>query len=228
MVVRVIVVCEGSTEEQFVGTVLVPYLKVRGVVLEHRAFETSPGYGGGGLGGPRVLGVLTSAVTERPDSYVTTLFDLYGLPKRFPGRKEAEASADPLERAATVERALEARLTKEIPEGADRFFAHIQPYEFESLLFTEIVHFGEIEAGWKGDLAELAVVVQAAESPEHINDGKDTHPSARLESFERYKKVVYGPEVARRIGVERIRTECRHFDGWVSRLESLPPVERSG
>ena len=224
MVVRVMVVCEGRTEERFVGTVLAPYLRVRGVVLEHRAFETSPGHGGGGLGGPRVMGVLASMMSERLDWYVTTLFDLYGLPKRFPGLRDAAASTDPLERAATVERALEARLTKEISERTDRFFAHIQPYEFESLLFTEMVRFGEVEAGWKGDLAELEVVVQDAESPEHINDGEDTHPSARLEGLRRYKKVVHGPEIARRIGVERIRQECRHFDRWVSRLESLPPL----
>ena len=172
--------------------------------------------------------MLASMVSERPDSYVTTLFDLYGLPRRFPGLKEAAASADPLERAATVERALKARLTKKISKGTDRFFAHIQPSEFESLLFAEIMHFGEMEAGWKADLAELAVVVQEAESPEHINDGEDTHPSARLEGLRRYKKVVHGPEVARRIGVERIRQECRHFDGWVSRLESLSPLEGSG
>ena len=36
-------------------------------------------------------------------------------------------------------------------------------------------------------------------------------------------EVVESALVASPIGIERIRAECRHFDGWVSRLEQLPP-----
>ena len=36
-------------------------------------------------------------------------------------------------------------------------------------------------------------------------------------------EVVESALVASLIGIERIQAECRHFDGWVSQLEQLPP-----
>ena len=55
------------------------------------------------------------------------------------------------------------------------------------------------------------------------------HPSARLGrtlNEPGYDKRLEGPAVAALIGLERIRTECRHFGHWLSRLEALPPLGR--
>ena len=38
------------------------------------------------------------------------------------------------------------------------------------------------------------------------------------------KKVLHGQAVSSRIGLGRIRAECRHFHNWLKRLESLPPL----
>ena len=40
----------------------------------------------------------------------------------------------------------------------------------------------------------------------------------------RLPRVRHGPAVAARIGLDRIRAECRHFAAWLSRLESLPAL----
>ena len=63
-------------------------------------------------------------------------------------------------------------------------------------------------------------------SPEHINDGINTHPSARLAKILKpsYDKPFHGSAVAQRIGLERIRAECRHFDAWLTRIERLSPL----
>ena len=66
-----------------------------------------------------------------------------------------------------------------------------------------------------------------ARSPEHINDGAETHPSARLlQRLHGYKKVSHGVGVAACVGIERIRAECRHFDAWFARIEALAPLRR--
>ena len=106
----------------------------------------------------------------------------------------------------------------------DRFLPHIQPYEFEALLFSDTSHFAREQPEWEQRADELAAARRGAASPEHINDGPDTHPSARLERLAGYHKVRHGTALAQRIGLDRIREECGHFAGWLSRLESLPAL----
>ena len=106
----------------------------------------------------------------------------------------------------------------------DRFVAHIQPYEFEALLFSDTSQFAREQPEWARWAAELAAARRSATSPEHIDDGPDTHPSALLERLAGYHKVRHGPALAARIGLGRIRDECRHFAAWLSRLESLPAL----
>lgn len=107
----------------------------------------------------------------------------------------------------------------------DRFIAHIQPYEFEALLFSDVSQFGAVQSDWMRFVATLQQARDGALSPEHINDGPETHPSARLEQLLQpsYDKPLHGSRVAERIGIDRMRAECRHFDAWLARIESLPP-----
>ena len=109
---------------------------------------------------------------------------------------------------------------------AERFLPHIQPHEFEALVFTDIEAFVEVEQRWQAFLEPCRQARVAAESPEHINDGSETHPSARLQGFRpRYIKPLHGVALIERIGLDRIRAECAHFDVWLSRLEALVPLD---
>ena len=70
---------------------------------------------------------------------------------------------------------------------------------------------------------------ESVATPEHINDGATTHPSARLGRVltqPGYDKRLDGPTVASLIGLGRIRAECRHFAQWLGRMEALPPLGR--
>jgi len=226
-VVEVVVVGEGQTEETFVRDVLGPSFAVRNIVLDPRLVRTSTTGRGGALSYVRVLRYLRNTLRQRADTYVTTFFDLYGIGGDFPGFAEAQSQVDPIARAEVIESRMHESVVQEAACRADRFFAHIQPYEFEALLFSDINHLVEIEPDWHGLETQLEAVRTAAGTPEHINDGVDTHPAARLVRIlrlPRYRKVLHGPRGALRIGLPRIHGECRHFATWVEKLESLRPL----
>jgi Domain of unknown function (DUF4276) len=225
-VIEVIVVGEGLTEETFVRDVLAPELVQRNIRLRPRLIETSPGVRGGSLTRDRVLRFLRNTLRERGDTYVTTLFDLYGLRSDFPGVEVSRAEQDPLTRCGRIEETLNEGAVRVSQCRADRFFSHIQPHEFESLLFSDVSRFGDANGAWRSSVDELQHARDAVETPEHINDGPNTHPSARLKEVlhPRYDKVLYGSGIAILIGLPRIRAECRHFDAWLSKIESLKPL----
>ena len=217
---EIVIVCEGRTEETFSNKVLAPALVSRQVYVLPRLIATSRFSKGGALSRQRVLRFLRNTLREREDAHVTTFFDLYRLPSDFPGRSEA-TQGDPVERALAIETRFHAEVIQEAQCRPDRFFPHIQPYEFESLLFSDTSRFKDVEPSWRKFAGQLAEARNSAESPEHVNDGDNTHPSARLKTLVSpgYHKVRHGAAISMRIGLVCMRAECRHFDGWVTRLE---------
>jgi len=224
--ITVVVVGEGQTEETFVRDVLAPAFAVESVFLESRLVRTSTAGRGGALSYSRVLRHLRNTLRQRQDTYVTTFFDLYGLDNAFPGFLESAALADPLVRAAAIETRLNEAVVQEANCRESRFFAHVQPYEFEALLFADVEKLIEVEPAWKPFAAQLAAVRAQVESPEHINDGKDTHPSERLRHILKpgYQKALHGPLAMRHIDLSRIGEECRHFVQWLGKLRALEPL----
>ena len=218
---------EGQTEETFVRDVLGPDFANSNILLDPRLIRTSPAGQGGALRYDRVLRYLRHTLRQRADTYVTTFFDLYAISNDFSGYEEARGFLDPLARAG----AIESRIHESVVRGAgcrqDRFIAHIQPYEFEALLFSDVGRLVEIEPDWHGLEIQLAAVRAAARSPEHINDGVETHPAERLMRIlrrPRYLKLLHGPRGAVRIGLPRIHEECQHFAAWLGKLRGLRPL----
>ncbi len=136
--IEVIVVGEGQTEETFVRDVLAPALTERDISLQPRLIATSKGAAGGALARDRVLRYLRNTLRERGDTYVTTLFDLYGLRGDFPGVAAARTENDPVRKCRAIEIEFGEAVSEISERRADRFVPHIQPYEFEALLFSEV------------------------------------------------------------------------------------------
>jgi Domain of unknown function (DUF4276) len=229
--IEVIVVGEGQTEETFVRDVLAQVLWGQEIFLYPRLISTSQRSKGGELTRNRVLRFLRNTLRERDDTYVTTLIDLYGLRPDFPGVAAAGAgSKDPIARCALIEQGFADEVVALSRCRPDRFIAHLQPYEFEALLFSDVSRFAHVQSEWARFVPALEAAREAAASPEHINDGPDTHPSRRLECLREpsYSKPLHGSRVAQRIGIDRIRGEYRHFDGWLTQIESLTPLTRAG
>ena len=215
----VTVVCEGRTEQAFVTDILSDALLDRSLFIEPRLIPTSAGARGGALSGQRVLRYLRDILRQRRDTYVTTFFDLYGLPTDFPGL--VMAPNDPVARATAIEESFHEEVVRVARCRPDRFLPHIQPYEFEALLFADPAQFGQFRPAWERAAGTLEADLRGASSPEHVNDGPSTHPSARLQQLPGYRKVQHGVAVAGRIGLDRIRAECRHFGAWLARIEAL-------
>ena len=228
---ELVVVGEGQTEEAFIRQLVAPALAERTVFVTPRLLRTSREGRGGGFTKDRVLHHLPRILNERDDVYVSTFFDLYGLAPDFPGLSEASASTDPIQRAVGIEAAFGDAVVELAGCRRAQFVPHIQPHEFESLLFADVAAFATARSAWHGRLPQLARVRKQYPTPEHINDGRTTHPSARLGrllSGPNYNKRADGPTVAANIGLPRIREECRHFAQWLSQMEALPPLGRAG
>ncbi len=80
---RVVVVCEGETEEEFVRDVLAPEFYGLGLYLEPQMVETSPGHRGGALNYDRVKLHLRNTLRKKSAPVVTTLLDFYKLDNDF-------------------------------------------------------------------------------------------------------------------------------------------------
>lgn len=221
---RVCVICEGQTEETFVRDVLAPHLAALGLNVIAQMIETSPGHRGGALNYERVRPYLRNTLSQSSAPIVTTFFDLYRLDKRFPDFELASSKGSMAERVSILNAALGADIVAFSGCSADRFIPHIQPYEFEALLFSDVATLTSVERHWANATNRLVAVRQQVETPEHINDQPETKPAAHLErelTGPRFSKVDHGPIAAARIGLPKIEGECNHFAVWVQKLRAL-------
>jgi len=55
-----------------------------------------------------------------------------------------------------------------------------------------------------------------------INDSPESSPSKRiLKLIPDYDKSNIGPLIVEKIGLEKLRSECRHFNRWLTQIENL-------
>lgn len=222
---RVVVVCEGETEEEFVRDVLAPGFSGLGLYLEPQMVETSPGHRGGALNYDRVKPHLRNTLRQKSAPVVTTLFDLYKLDKRFSGFERSKAIPDLSQKLDLLRRELHADVVAAAGCQPERFIPYIQPYEFEALLFSDVAALTQVNPSWsKKSIERLVEVRAAAQSPEHINDRPETKPAAHLErelSNPRYRKRTHGPVAAQKIGLAKIEAECAFFAEWLAQIRGL-------
>lgn len=223
MAVRLHFIVEGQTEETFVKRLLVPHLAKLSIWAKVRCVMTSRKRGIKHRGGivnyrlPRMEINQWLREDDNPDARFTTMFDLYGIPADFPGYDVARRLMDPYARVGR----LKAALREDISDH--RFIPYIQLHEFEALVFSCP---RKLEAQFydRGDeIQRLIKIASEFDSPEHIDDGRDTAPSKQIAGeIPEYgsRKASAGPIVAEKIGLPALRSKCRHFLEWVDRLEA--------
>lgn len=218
---RLYVLVEGPTEEQFVRHVLAPHLEWYGVLTIPIVVETSRDRhgkkrkgGGDWMKWRRDLLKLTGQ-QHGSDVRFTTLFDLYGLPGNFPGLKEHGAVADTRQRVELLEQAMAAEIDD------PRFIPYLQRHEFEALVLAGLDALEELlDPGERPGVCTLRSLV-AVVPPEDVNDRHATAPSKRLEAaIPSYGKTVHGPLVVEGTGLATLRARCPRFDRWVTNLEN--------
>jgi hypothetical protein len=191
---------EGPTEREFVNRVLQPHLKscgwdlVKPVLIGNR---------GGGVSLRRFKDEIR--LLSPNYEWVTTLYDLY----RFEGREGRDA--DDLE--ATM---------ADVAGGLPNLIPFVQRYEFEALVFSDPETLAN-EFRQPHTLKSLRDVLAECGSPENINHDYHNVPSRRLQRiFSTYDKVVHGAQLAGKIGLPRISSQCPRFACWLATLEALP------
>ena len=216
---RIIIICEGSTEQIFARTILqVPFIH-KGIILQTPLIKTSKG---GIVKWQKLKEQIEIHLRSEPDAYVTTFIDYYGTNTKheFPGWVAAHSVADKALRMSTLEQAM---LQDIAPHLRNRYIPYLQLHEFEGLLFNDInVIYAQIPPADIIGRAELERTFADHNNPEMINDTKETSPSNRLHRIIKgYNKVVYGDILAEAIGLTRIRAKSPRFDSWITSLEKL-------
>lgn len=205
--IRLAVVVEGPTEEEFVKTVLSERLSMLGVAPD----PILVGEGGGNVTVEKLASDMAKASVDH--DCVSSFVDFYGFTKR--------GGAEPTRLERQINDAVGRMITKE-NRPRQRVFSYVQKYEFEGLLFSDVSAFDKTLTLPEGAIEKLHSIRSDFKTPEDINDSAQTAPSKRIDSvIPRYQKRNDGPLIAKEIGLAKIRAECPRFDRWVTKLEGL-------
>jgi hypothetical protein len=221
---KILALVEGPTEEAFIKHVLSPALPA--VVLVPIIIKTSitgaKSEKGGTVTYHKFKRQLQLLLGDTSASVVTTMLDFQGLGFDFPGREKPEGGT-------SVAKALfvEAAMRKDVNDA--RYFPYLALHEFEALLFTQPGSIADVLRQPALTKMLQGIRDQYPKTPEEINDSPVTSPSARIESAcvelfgsaRVFQKRTHGPIIVARIGLEKIRAACPHFNEWVTRLETL-------
>ncbi len=204
---RVIVYCEGPTEETFVKRLLAPFLYPREVYL-----SASPCYGVSKYS--IIRRDLNALCKNDPSAVVTTMLDYYALPSDTPGIG-VDRGGDIYQRVQQIESSIQENI------GVANLIPNLMVHEFESLLFSKPECF--CYCGLDGRaIRQLCSIRDEFDSPEHINNSPNTAPSKRILAIHpTYSKPLDGYNIAKDIGIDLMRQKCRHFNDWVERLMQL-------
>jgi hypothetical protein len=204
--IRLAISVEGETEEAFVKDALCGHLRTFGV-------DAVPINMRGNISLDRIV----QNIVHLYDGFdaVTTFYDFYGF------KRHNTVDGDQLE-ALIQERVAESFRRRHRDLDARRFVPYIQMHEFEGLLFSDVEQFDILPDIQPRHIDVLRSVRQAFDTPEDINNSKETAPSKRiLDLGIGYDKVEHGPIIAVMIDLSVIRSQCPRFDCWLSRVEKL-------
>ena len=212
---RIIVICEGATEQEFCKKILYPYFIANQIDVSYRQIE--------GIKKWEIIKKIIENILKSDSSVcLTTLIDFYGIKKEhdFPFWNEAVSIIDKNRKIDF----LEIKMKEDIDNQLNyRFIPYIQLHEFEGLLFNNIdVFYSQISQKELVGKDELENVFQNFTNPEMINDSSENAPSKRLlRIIKNYNKIVYGNILAENIGLQNIRNKCPRFNNWIETLEKL-------
>jgi hypothetical protein len=217
---RVLILVEGQTEERFVKDVLGPEfwekeLFFQATILVTKRVKAGPNFKGGVTSFARFQNDTQRLLNSAGGALVTTMLDYYALPLTFPGMK-TRPKGPPLRRVIHVERAIAWHFG-----SPQNFMPFLALHEFEAWLFSSPDELPRVMTESRKQ-PQFAAICNSVATPEEINERPQFAPSKRIEAlFPAYKKTLHGPTTAARIGLDRIRAQCPHFDGWIGRLEAF-------
>lgn len=210
---RVYIVVEGQTEQEFVNSVISPYLQESGILSVTPVLVRTSRTGRGGMVSYSHLAntIKPLLMSPKSDYIVTTFIDFFRLPHDMPHYEDCMKKPDKIEQI----RSLEAAINETIDDR--RFFSYIQLHEFEALLFSSNKGF---EYYFSEELAaKTASIISSYDNPEDINISPEGAPSKRLLAIKSdYNKVLEGNLIALEIGIKSILEKCPRFAEWIKAI----------
>lgn len=213
---RIAILVEGQTEERFIKEVLYEYflnknISVDPIIITSSKKANGTKYKGGDVKFDKVVNEIKKLLPSY--EVVSTLLDYYGIDEDFKGYLESLSKKTLIDKKETLETALRDEIS------SAKFIPYIQMHEFEALLFSDVEPFIYVDEA-PHLLKELKEIVEQFETPEHINNSKETAPSKRIKTvYKSYQKVMDGTLIAQEIGLNKIREKCKLFDEWINELE---------
>lgn len=224
MSIRLNVVAEGQTEQNFVSRVLCGHLIRYDIISTARCVMTGRDnrrgrvYKGGMRNYDKAKNDLKKWMNEDKsrDCRFTTMFDFYGLPADFPSFDRSQTIKDPYQKVEFLEQAFRDDIND------DRFIPYIQLHEFEALIFSKPCMIAKEYFEYQKEIDALIKNVQDINNPELIDSGNETAPSKRIiKAISVYDKLNAGIGIVLEIGLDTVRGHCRHFNQWLTKLENL-------
>ena len=211
---RLYIVVEGQTEQEFVNTLLRPWLNGYGILdVTPVLIKTSKHGRGGHVNAEHLKNTINGLLRETNDRdlVVTTFVDFFRIPDNMPGYDKAMQLSDSVAQVA----ALEKGLAEAIHDW--RFLPYIQRHEFEALVFSSNAGFEKYCN--EDQSSQTAAIIDAYQNPEDINSSPETAPSKRLKALiPTYDKVILGNLLALEIGMGVITARCPRFAAWLQEL----------
>jgi hypothetical protein len=108
---RIIVICEGQTEQRFCNQVLAAHFLGKNIVIHSLVISRS---GGGIVSWPSLKRQIVENLNDSNRAVVTTFIDFYGIQDRhlFPHWEEAKQIADKNDRLTKLEQAMKADINE--------------------------------------------------------------------------------------------------------------------
>lgn len=219
---RLLVYCEGQTEERFVHRLLRGHLQAHGIHVERPVLAATSldpaGQRGGFVNWEAIRFDLQRLFASDPDPNLrfTTLLDAYRMPGevlRLAGFAAPVTTAGDVD---TVEQAIEGVF------GETRFKAYLQRHEFEALLLADLDALARVFTRHRPGVQQLRADLTGFANAEDINHGSNTHPAARLAvAIPGYGdlKAANAFWVLAEAGLDTVRARCPRFDAWLTHWE---------
>ncbi len=222
------IIVEGSSEEVFVNDVLVKHFAPLNIFVSARKIRT----GWDRLNNKPSKGGLLKFIKFRndvlrwiesdrnqPQVWYSSMLDLYAFPKDelSPYNAAIQAISDPYQKIIALENAIAHDINH------PKFIPYVQLHEFEAFLMVEPDRLITMYPNGQTGINRLKRDIGTTK-PEEINESQQTSPSKRiikyLPDYEGQKAQV-GPLVAQDIGLTALRSNCTHFNDWISKLENI-------
>jgi Domain of unknown function (DUF4276) len=222
-IIRITAIVEGSTEKNFIDKVLQPYLNKQNIFITS-ILASKAGQKGGDIKFTRIKKDIEIHLKQSSDTYITLMIDFYGIAE-WKNLDQAKQKNSPSDKANIINQSIQEEIEKLLPEynSKKRFIPYVNVHEFEALLFSDIEI---LSKHLNVDKKQIEQIIKECGEPERINDSRKTAPSKRLDSLSnnRFRKTGTGVEIAKEIGIFKMREACPLFDTWLNNIEEL--VER--